>query len=68
MRLRRLVLIFVNPLYVFDGVQSLLSENSGDVRQASLPQNARTAQSQRSAQRKGRQQAGPNAKKRNPAP
>ncbi|HGO8360224.1 TPA: hypothetical protein ACLA9G_000573 [Neisseria meningitidis] len=30
------------------------SENSGDVRQASLPQNARTAQSQRSAQRKGR--------------
>ncbi|HFC7688137.1 hypothetical protein [Neisseria meningitidis] len=44
------------------------SENSGDVRQASLPQNARTAQSQRSAQRKGRQQAGPNAKKRNPAP
>ncbi|HEZ3645815.1 hypothetical protein M5099_05070 [Neisseria meningitidis] len=23
LRLRRLVLIFVNPLYVFDGVQSL---------------------------------------------
>ncbi|AHW76150.1 hypothetical protein NMA510612_1867 [Neisseria meningitidis] len=44
------------------------SENSGDVRQASLPQNARTAQSQRSAQRKGRQQAGSDAKKRNPAP
>ncbi|HFC6397449.1 TPA: hypothetical protein ACFNMZ_002094, partial [Neisseria polysaccharea] len=40
------------------------SENSGDVRQASPPQNARTAQSQHSAQHKGR----PKCKKEKPCP